>query len=61
MEKILKDLNATWADLTFQLEEHPRTKLNLLKVRFTQPLLSFLKKFVEWVGNRLLCISIPRV
>jgi dynein heavy chain len=32
MEKILKDLNSIWAELQFQLEEHPRTKLLLLKI-----------------------------
>ena len=31
MEKTLKELNKTWADMEFETEFHPRTKMKLLK------------------------------
>ncbi len=31
MEKTLKELNKTWADLEFETELHSRTKMNLLR------------------------------
>ena len=31
MEKVLKDLDVTWASMEFEHESHPRTKITMLK------------------------------
>ena len=31
MEKVLKELNVTWAQMEFEHEPHPRTRITMLK------------------------------